>query len=117
MDDHLKPFASSPESIGDIAARFSIPIQQARKGIHSPLHDLVDDLRRDFGETAKTGKGSFGFYLGILKRLGPERVRQIKAEVDQSEPAAKKRLFWWHVGKALKMQSGATSSSKSESSE
>ncbi len=101
------PSNSRPESIGDIAARFSIPTQQeARRGIHSPLHDLVDDLRRDFGETAKSGKGSFGFYLGILKRLGPERVRQIKAEVDQSDSSSRKRLFWWHIGKALKMQTG-----------
>lgn len=115
MDDHLKPFSSPPESIGDIAARFSMPTQQqARPGIHSPLHDLVDDLRRDFGETAKVGKGSFGFYLGILKRLGTERVRQIKAEVDQGDPSDRKRLFWWHVGKALKMQTG-TDSSKDES--
>jgi hypothetical protein len=106
MDDQLKPFSSPPESIGDIASRFSIPKQQPRPGIHSPLHDLVDELRRDFDETAKVGKGSFGFYLGILKRLGAARVRQIKAEVDQGDPSDRKRLFWWHVGKALKMQSG-----------
>lgn len=105
MDDGMTPFSSPPESIGDIAARFSIPKQQPRRGIHSPLHDLVDELRRDFGETAKTGKGSFGFYLGILRRLGSERVRQIKAEVDQSDSTDRKRLFWWHIGKALKMPS------------
>lgn len=102
MDDSTKPLNAPPERIGDIASRFSIAKQQARKGIHSPLHDLVDELRTDFGETATTGKGSFGFYLGILKRIGTERVRQIKAEVEQSNPTDRKRLFWWHVGKELK---------------
>jgi hypothetical protein len=102
MDDNFKPLNEPPERIGDIAARFQIPIK-SRRGIHSPLHDLVDELRREYGEDAKSGKGSFGFYLGILKRLGLERVRQIKAEVDQSDPADRKRLFWWHVGRSLKM--------------
>jgi hypothetical protein len=103
-DNHFKPFITPPERVGDIAARFQMRTQR-RHGIHSPLHDIVDDLRSEYGETAKSGKGSFGFYLGILKRLGPERVRQIKAEVDQSDPSDRKRLFWWHVGRALKAQS------------
>jgi len=102
MDDHVRPLNKAPERISDIAARFSVPTKR-RPGIHSPLHDLVDELRREYGETAKNGKGSFGFYLGILKRLGPERVRQIKAEVDQSDPSDRKRLFWWHVGQRLKI--------------
>ena len=102
MDTPVRPLNEAPERIGDIAARFRVPAKQ-RPGIHSPLHDLVDELRREYGETAKIGKGSFGFYLGILKRLGPERVRRIKAEVDQSDPSDRKRLFWWHVGKTLKM--------------
>ena len=37
--------------------------------IHSELHELVDKARKDFGETATKGKGSFGFYLRMLKRV------------------------------------------------
>jgi len=67
--------------------------------LHSELHALVDEVRIQFGETAKKGKGSFSFYLGFFKRLGVQKVRQILAEVKQSEPDEPAKLFWWLIKK------------------
>ena len=79
-------------------AGFKLP--EAKKGIHSDLHLLVDEARRMFGEDAKKGKGSFGYYLGFFKRLGLVRVRQFLAEAkDAPNP---KRAFWWRVGDDFK---------------
>lgn len=72
------------------------------KGIHSELHGLIDELRKEFGETATKGVGSFGFYLGKLKSLGTHFIYQTRSEIRQSNAREPKKLFWWKVGKALK---------------
>lgn len=78
--------------------RPSIP-KAPPKGIHSELHELVAKMRRDFGETAKTGKGSFGFYLGILKRVPLFTIYRWLAEIKDSPnlttPEARCKIFWW----------------------
>jgi len=73
--------------------------------LHSELHALVDEVRIQFGETAKKGKGSFSFYLGFFKRLGVNKVRQILAEIKQSGAEDEKRLFWYKVAKEFKSDS------------
>lgn len=69
--------------------------EKPTKGIHSELHLLVADLRKEFGETAKTGPGSFGFYLGHMKRLGIQTARRLLSEVHDSNCRNACRLFWW----------------------
>jgi len=66
-----------------------------KRGIHSEIHSLVDDVRTQFCETARSGVGSFGFYLGFFGRVGKERVRLFLSESrDASNP---KKLFWWKI--------------------
>lgn len=72
------------------------------RGIHSEIHSLVQEARVQFGETAKKGVGSFGYYLGFFKRLGALRVRQLLAEA--KEAADPKRSFWWKVGEMSRRQ-------------
>jgi hypothetical protein len=67
------------------------------KNIHSSLHLLVKDIRKEFGETAKKGKGSFSFYLGFFKRIGEQRVREIWSQTKLAK--AGKRYFWSIIGK------------------
>lgn len=89
---------SKPEvtrSISGLVDRFQIKKRNPR--IHSGLHALVSESRSLFGEDAKTGKGSFGFYLGFFKRLGEDRVRIFLADAKESRDP--KRKFWWLVGK------------------
>lgn len=63
--------------------------------LHSELHGLVEELRREYGETAKKGKGSFGFYLGMLKRISVHDIYRLRSEVKQSDCSSPRRLFWW----------------------
>lgn len=65
--------------------------------LHSDLHLLVDEVRLQFGETAKKGPGSFSFYLGFFKRLGTKKIRQIFAEVKESKVDNQAKLFWWKI--------------------
>lgn len=75
-------------------------------GIHSELHALVKELREEFGETATKGVGSFGYYLGILKRIDIQKLYRIRAEIKQGNGHTPKKLFWWHVGKEMKEMKG-----------
>lgn len=72
------------------------------KGIHSALHQLIAELRKEFGETATKGKGSFGFYLGMLGRFSVQELYQIRAEIRQSGAHTPKKLFWWRIGQEMK---------------
>ena len=74
MTEH-NPYAKNeplpPKAMGSLMesalARATTP--KKTKGIHSELHQVIAQMRRDFDETAKKGVGSFGFYLGILKNV------------------------------------------------
>lgn len=79
-----------------------MPTKKEAKGIHSALHQFVAELRKDFGETAVKGVGSFSYYLGFIKRLGLQEAYRIRAEIKQSAAHTPKKLFWWHVGQELK---------------
>ena len=67
--------------------------------IHSELHELVDKARKDFGETATKGKGSFGFYLRMLKRVPTSTIYQwlidIKDSPKLNTPLSRAKVFWW----------------------
>ena len=70
--------------------------------LHSELHLLVDEARTLFKEKAQKGPGSFAFYLGFFKRLGVQKVRQLMAEVKDSNAREPGKLFWFKIKEALK---------------
>ncbi len=65
--------------------------------MHSPMHVLVDEMRIYFNETAKKGVGSFGFYLGFIKRLGLPIAKRLFAETKESNVETPVKIFWWKV--------------------
>lgn len=70
-----------------------------KKGAHSELHEVIATMRKDFGETAKKGKGSFGFYLGLLRKVPLSVIYQwlgdIKDSPNLDTPLARAKIFWW----------------------
>lgn len=89
--------------IEDLQSSFKkIQNKPSNPHLHSELHALVDEVRISFGETAKKGPGSFGFYLGFFKRLGIRKVRQILAEMKESKVSDSAKLFWWKVKQEFK---------------
>ena len=78
-----------------------------KSSLHSETHYLVNEIRNHFGETAKKGKGSFGFYLGFFKRIPQPIIYQYWAEVKQSRKSIKnqQKLFWWKIGQYIKQNS------------
>ena len=76
----------------------------SKNKLHSEKHYLVDEIRKYFGETAKKGKGSFGFYLGFFNRLPKSIIYQYWADVKESRKSIKsqQKIFWWKIGNFLK---------------
>lgn len=71
-------------------------VPRRNPNLHSEIHLLVDETRKSFGESAKKGVGSFGYYLGFFTRLGADRVRTLLASArDANDP---KKMFWYLVG-------------------
>lgn len=71
--------------------------KKAKAGANvSELHEFVLKARKDLGETATKGDGSFGFYLGILKRIpGSERYSMLSRAMTAKDPL---KAFWYYVG-------------------
>ena len=69
------------------------------KRIHSELHEMIDKMRNDFGETAKKGVGSFSYYLGMLKKVPTGTIylwlADIKDSTNLDTPLARAKIFWW----------------------
>jgi hypothetical protein len=63
---------------------------KANKNIHSEIHYWADVISTAFGERKK-----FGLYLGIIKRVGVSRARQIFGEIQESNPDNPAKLFVW----------------------
>lgn len=81
------------KTIQNVLRRIEKPKKVA--GIHSQMHWLVDEMRKTFGETAKKGKGSFGFYLGMLNRIGFQEAYRLYKEVTDEPCQTPVKLFWW----------------------
>ena len=90
-----------------IKSRLRVPISKKKTSIHSEIHELVDNCRKSFGETATKGKGSFGFYLGFFNRLGAQTVYRILAELRADGKSGAGKLFWWKVKKEFEARASA----------
>lgn len=60
------------------------------KNIHSEVHYWADIISSSFGE-----KNRFGMYLGVIKRIGVDRAKQIFAEIKESKIDNPGKLFVW----------------------
>ncbi|MFA6427384.1 MAG: hypothetical protein WCW16_02975 [Candidatus Magasanikbacteria bacterium] len=60
------------------------------KNIHSEIHYWADVISSAFGERKK-----FGMYLGVIKRIGVSRARQIFGEIQESNTSNPGKLFVW----------------------
>lgn len=87
------------ERVGSIIKK---PAKQKENRIHTPEQLFVYELRVEYGETAKAGVGSFGYYMRFIKGVGLPRAQQMATEARNGrEP---KRLFWWMIGKQLRKE-------------
>lgn len=68
------------------------------------MHELVDIIRKYFGENARYGQGSFSYYLGFFKKIPNFMIQQMFAEAKNSpkDRAGQKKIFWWKVGQYVK---------------
>ena len=73
--------------------------QKPNQRLHSELHVLIDEIRKEFGEVhIKKGKGSFGFYLGLLRNVPITMIWQWRSEIRQSDLTGELgKLFVWKV--------------------
>lgn len=83
-------------------AVFKMPVPAPKRKenrIHSEKHELIAQMRRDFGETATRGKGSFGFYLWLLRDVSCGTIRIWLGSIDDSPnlrtQESRRRIFWW----------------------
>ncbi len=90
---------------------FIKPLPKRDPHLHSELHLLVDKTRTQFGETAKKGKGSFGFYLAFFKRLGLLATYRILAELKQEGNETQGKLFWFKAKQELEKKKKNSQSS------
>lgn len=88
----MKSIANSIKELNEVRKKPS-------RGIHSELHEIVDKIRKDFGETATKGKGSFGFYLRMLKNVPISTIYIWLGSINDSPklntPLARRKIFWW----------------------
>jgi len=93
-----------PREIKPLGDLLRIPTAKKKSSIHSEFHELAEKCYKQFGETAKKGKGSFPFYLGFIKRLGLQSTYRILAELRESGKEGAVKLFWWKVSQELKVR-------------
>lgn len=86
--------------VGNLFEKYSIQKKNTR--IHTELQMLVDEVRKDFGETAKKGIGSFEYYMVFFTRVGVQRIFEIRSEVKHLKGEDRKKVFWWCIGQELK---------------
>lgn len=98
-------------------AKYQKPAKKERNSIHSELHELVAVLRKDFGEEAEKGKGSFSFYLGLLKKIPVTTIYMWHAEIKQSPnlttPLSRCKIFWWKYSQFKKKSKAIPLTTKS----
>lgn len=101
-NNHKKKKKDRLETIGSIVSQKSF--ENKKTSLHSEKHFLVNEIRNYFGETAKKGKGSFGFYLGFFNRVPKYIIYEYWAEIKQSRKSIKnqQKIFWWKIGQYIK---------------
>ncbi len=80
------------DDISDVLKKKIQPKQN--KKIHSDIHYWTDIISSTFGE-----KNRFGMYLGIIKRIGVGRARQVFSEIKDSNIDNPGKLFVWKTSK------------------
>lgn len=79
-------------------------IANKEKTYNSEMQELIDIIRKYFNEKAVRGQGSFSYYIGFLKKIPLQEVKQMFAEVKETKKSTfdKKKLFWWKIGQYYK---------------
>lgn len=77
------------DGIGQILTKTA---KNTNKNIHSEAHYWADVISGAFGEKKK-----FALYLGIIKRVGVEKAKQIFAEIQDGNAASPAKLFLWRT--------------------
>lgn len=86
QDELSKKFAGKKENP---IKEYKIPAPN--KNLHSEEHCLADELYSFFGK-----KDKFGFYLGIIKKFGKQKAREVFSEIKQSKNIREpQKLFAW----------------------
>jgi len=101
-----------PKEIKSMAGLLRIPAPKKKSGIHSEYHELAEICYKQFGETAKKGKGSFAFYLGFIKRLGLQSTYRILSELKENGKSNAGKLFWWKLSQELKARKARATAPK-----
>ena len=79
------------KKIGDI---IKIPSPKKQRGIHSELHEFVDETRKEWSDELP-----FGHWLGLLKNIPPTILYQIRGSIRDSNARTPAKLFFWQVKK------------------
>ena len=66
------------------------PKKERNKNIHSEAHFLADEISTAFGE-----RKMFAMYLGVIKRIGAARARQLFGEIKEGNAREPGKLFIW----------------------
>lgn len=66
----------------------------------SPLHEFVNKARLELEETSKKGDGSYGFYLGHLKKIPMSELYSMLHTAKQANTPL--NAFWKMVGEYKK---------------
>ncbi len=95
--------------IGSVMPDYLARKPKLPKGINTELQEFVNETRKEFGETAKKGAGSFSYYMGFCKRLSMFELYRIRANIrDSRNVQTPGRLFIWAVNKRVKELKGGT---------
>ena len=88
------------KSIADYLPKLAVK----KSTIHTEKHAIIAELRQEYGDTAKSGAGSFGWYLGLLRGMENDIVYRLRSEVRQSDVTSKAKVFAWKVRDYKKKQ-------------
>lgn len=66
--------------------------RKAPRGIHSPLHEFIDETRNEWND-----KFSFGVWLGLVKNVPLSILYMIRGDIRDSNAKSPAKLFFWKV--------------------
>lgn len=79
------------DDLKGIIAKRRLQGAKPNKHLHSPAHALADEISSAFGERKR-----FAMYLGVIKRVGVDKARQIYRQLEQDGSADNRgKLFMY----------------------